>query len=229
MNEVRIASELSGIAKLVRVADCGVPAYTGPVPSDNTDTNFPPKKQIVSYAKANVPAGGRILDYGAGRYARNAVGLREAGFEVYAFDPFKGGGDGWTGVTSKLPSGEKFDMVFTAFVLNVVKVNVEKGIISECRRFGSDVHWTRGADIFKMVKRAMARGRGSVYDFYISEFAPKYPGAMEELESGEISDLTLMCFCEHGVITSKGFQRIPDPNGYSRKGNPGSSSVLFFS
>lgn len=120
MNESKIASELMDIAKMVRVAECGVPAYAGPVPADNTDTNFPANKHIVSYAKASVPAGGRILDYGAGRYARNAAGLREAGFEVYAFDPFKGGGDGWTGVTKKLPAGEKFDLVFTAYVLNKI-------------------------------------------------------------------------------------------------------------
>jgi hypothetical protein len=198
-------------------------AYTGPMPKDSTDTHFRPKKDIMEYVAANVRLGGTVLDYGAGRYARNAVGLREAGYRVYAYDPLKGDGDGWKGVSPELPCG-KFDLVFSSYVLNVVRQDVEREIVEECRKFGPDVHWTRGRDIFNIAKKAIRGREGVVVDFFLGEFAAGHPTAKAEYDGREVSDETIMEFSRHGFRTTRGFQRIPSPAGYERSG----SSVLFF-
>lgn len=64
-----------------------------------------------------------ILDFGAGKVGRHANALRDLGYTVYAYDPFNGeqDADPYTGVSNKLPpKGEEFDLVFSAFVLNVM-------------------------------------------------------------------------------------------------------------
>jgi len=200
--------------------------YNGPVPPDNTDTNFKPNRYILAYAQKTVKPGGRILDYGAGRYARNAKGLRELGFEVYAYDPYehKCSGDGWAGVSEDLPVGERFDLVFSAYVLNVVTEAVEQTL--DFSDFGPDVHWARGSDILKMARGALnVKRKGRVFEFFMDTFAKVHPTAGEEMEHGEVTEDTLMQFCEHGMITIRGFQRIPSPPGYVRI--PQGSSSLF--
>ena len=74
---------------------------------------------------------GKVMDFGAGKYARNANYLREKGVKVYAYDPFNGdpNGDGWNTTTTKLPPAGKFDAVFTSYVLNVVPEHIEDQII----------------------------------------------------------------------------------------------------
>jgi len=98
-------------------------------------------------------------------------------------------------------------------VLNVVPDHIEDDIIADMKRFSSkQVHITRNTDIADTVKKALSRGDSDVTAFYLKHFAPRYPGAAEELEEtgGAISKKTLMAFCGFGVKTSRGFQRIPE-------------------
>ena len=146
-----------------------------------------------------------VLDYGAGKYGRNANFLRENGVNVYAYDPFNGTNvDGWTGVSNKLPK-KKFDIGFTSYVLNVVPVNVEEQIIADIsHKVKHQVHITRNKDITVSIKKALARGDSTVTSFFEKEFG------QSNVDPKEIDDETLEMFVHFGVQTSKGFQRIPE-------------------
>ena len=176
------------------------------------------------FAKGHIKPGMMVLDFGAGKFARNANFLREQGVKVYAYDPYNGSSmeDGWTGTTTKLPSG-RFDVGFTSFVLNVVPEHTEdkllKTISGLCRE---EFHITRNQDIAVTVKAALLRKDKLVSEFFLTQFADDVE--KEEWEGGSISAPTLAKFCKHGVQTSKGFQRIPflEEKGYSlvrRTGN----------
>ncbi len=147
-----------------------------------------------------------ILDYGAGKFARNADYLREKGMKVYAYDPFNGkpGADGWEigKVSLNLPN-IKFDIAFTSFVLNVVPFHIEEDILKDVRKYsGNEYHITRNKDIFVTIKSALLRKDPIVYNFYINEY-----GGSPDIEN--ITDEEIMDFCYFGVQTSRGFQRIP--------------------
>ncbi len=152
----------------------------------------------------------KVIDFGAGS-GRNADYLRAQGLKVYAFDPHNGdaGADGWEGVTTKPPKG-KFDVGFTSFVLNVVPEDVEKQIIGSLKKICKEsYHITRNLDIFNMVKKALGRGDPRVTNFFLEHFADEKEAAM--LEEGTLTDDVIMEFCQHGLETSSGFQRIPMP------------------
>lgn len=150
-----------------------------------------------------------ILDYGAGRFARNANYLREQGYRVYAYDPFNGApdGDGWN-VTSQKKPAEQFDVGFTSFVLNVVPEHIEKSIIEDLKQLAkTSYHITRNKDIFDMVKKALSRREPTVTNFFLNNFADEEE--RQAFEEGRLTDKIIQDFCEHGVQTSRGFQRIP--------------------
>ena len=154
-----------------------------------------------------------ILDYGAGKYARNADFLRENGYKVFAYDPFNGSDvDGWEigNVSSTLPDGVTFDFGFSSYVLNVVPESVEDSIISELDKLcNKQVHLTRNRDIIDLIKKSAVKDGNVVNEFYINQFAPKYEGAMEDLEDGQLEKETILAFAKFGTATSRGFQRIP--------------------
>jgi len=170
------------------------------------------------YKKGVFKEGDVILDYGAGKYGRNANFLREEGFKVYAYDPFNGKAvDGYEGVSNKLPKGTKFDVAFTSFVLNVVPDKIENTIIKEIKRFSKkQFHITRNMDIFDSVKKALGRKDKLVSNFFLDEFA----NSQEEgaYNTDKLTDKMILAFCEFGVQTSKGFQRIPflDDKGFKQ-------------
>ena len=146
-----------------------------------------------------------ILDYGAGKYARNADFLRDLGFTVYAYDPFNGlsGSDGYEyGVVSRNLPRETFDVVFTSFVLNVVPFYIEKDIVKETENLskGNVYHITRNKDIFDTVDNALSRKDRIVTNFFWNVY--QYPGDI-------ITPEVVYDFCCYGVQTSRGFQRIP--------------------
>lgn len=159
------------------------------------------------------PPGAKILDYGAGKYARNADFLRKNGHEVYAYDPYNGGGgDGWAQgtVSSKLPSDITFDVGFTAYVLNVVPEKIEKHIVSEVRQHcRKSYHITRNMDIFASIKKALLRQDKLVAGFYFSEYLQQPAHNLSDITDEEILE-----FCKFGVQTSRGFQRIPETEDF---------------
>ncbi len=159
---------------------------------------------------------GKVLDYGAGKYGRNANYLREQGLEVYAYDPFNGSDvDGWNGVSKTKPR-TKFDTGFSTYVLNVVPTNIEKDIIGEVASMSKhQIHITRNLDIFDSIKKAFKREDKNIVSFFKKEFANN--NELKALEDGSLTDEIILAFCEFGVQTSRGFQRIPTLEQYGYK------------
>lgn len=158
--------------------------------------------------------GMRVLDWGAGRMARNGDFLRGLGCEVYAYDPFHStGGTGWEpgSVVSTKPPAQEFDAGFTCFVLNVVPENVEDEIIRDMSAYTTTLyHVVRNRDVYDMAYKALT---GQIHnqfivDFFVNQFADD-----EELEAWEndtIYEDTIEAFCQFGFESGKGrFQRIP--------------------
>ena len=90
----------------------------------------------------------KVLDFGAG-HGRHANALRGLGYTVYAYDPFNGKGDAdpYTEISNKLPpQGEKFDLVFSAYVLNVMGKEDLLATVAEAEHYaegGLVVHTVR--------------------------------------------------------------------------------------
>lgn len=172
----------------------------------------PAIKWLVS--KGIITTGMTVLDYGAGKYGRNAKYLKEIGCEVYTYDPYNGtDSDGWCGVSTMLPKNKDFDIGFTSFVLNVVPSNIEDDIISELDLFcRHSIHITRNMDIYDTIKKSLERKNKAVVEFFTNEYADN-DDIIKKLHNDELSKVDIMDFCEYGSITSKSpprFQRIPD-------------------
>ena len=147
-----------------------------------------------------------ILDFGAGKYDRNATWLRKKGFRVYSYDPYNGAGysDGWENVTMKLPTGH-FDVAFSSYVLNVVPEHVEQNIVEKmARRADQSYHIVR-EDIFKVAKKALTGHCNTACQFFLDEFATEEEKEM--YHAGKLTDEIILRFCEHGFETRDGFQR----------------------
>ena len=153
-----------------------------------------------------------VLDYGAGKFARNADWLREQGTKVYAYDPFNGtSADGWEhgNVSSRKPKG-KFDLVFTSYVLNVVPKHVEESIIETTLRYAKHaIHIVRNRDVIAMVREALNKRDRYVYPFFVNEY-----NNGKVIEPDKITEKMILSFCKFGVQTSRGFQRLTDLHDY---------------
>lgn len=163
------------------------------------------------FKKEYIKEGDTMLDFGAGKYARNADWLRGKGCKVYAYDPFNSNGsEGWEDgkISNKLPKGEKFDLVFSSFVLNVVPKHIEKSILKDIKKlkFKKQYHIVRYTDIHDTVYRALKKKDKFVYKFFEEHYWKKKWGEIPE----EISKETMKDFCRYGVQTSRGFQRVTD-------------------
>jgi len=163
-----------------------------------------------------IKPGMKVVDYGAGKYGRNANFLRENGVEVFGYDPYNGtDSDGWSGVSKTPPTGQKFDLAMSVFVLNVVPEHTEDDIITKMRRLAPhQIHITRNLDVFESVKKALKRQDKTVGGFFLEEFADEEQ--KQRYEAGELTDQDIMEFVHHGAQTSRGFQRIPtlDQKGF---------------
>lgn len=152
----------------------------------------------------SLPKDSVILDYGAGRYSRNANFLRERGYTVYAYDPYHGEPDvdgfDYGCISNTLPD-RQFDIVLTVYVLNVVPRYEEINICEEAERIATQkvIHVTRNLDIYKDMKASVRKKSKIIYKYFREE----YQGGKEP------SDPSVLDMCYFGIITSKGFQRIP--------------------
>lgn len=200
--------------------------YEGPaISSEGTSIKGDAAPAIKSLMGSAIQPGMKVLDFGAGKYARNADYLRGEGVDVYAYDlpDNANSDDGWKkgNVSSKLPpKSPKFDVAITAFVLNVVRCSDEKKIVQQCRSFAKkSFHITRNEELYDAVKDAVRDKRDPVWTFFKEVYAPKSHMAQEEIRNGYITDDTIRQFCYFGVQTSKGFQRWPYPgrNGLKEK------------
>jgi len=109
-----------------------------------------------------------ILDFGAG-HGRHADALRGLGYKVYAYDPFNGkqDADPYTGVSNKLPpKRDNFDLVFSAYVLNVMTEEDMLEALAEAEDYAEEggfvLHTVReDSDMKKKVEPGGSfRGRG---------------------------------------------------------------------
>jgi len=149
--------------------------------------------------------GMKVLDYGAGKYGRNAIHFREKGAHVYAYDPFNGEDtDGWTGVSKTPPTG-RFDVAFTCYVLNVLPAPTEDDVIEIVEGFAPcQVHITRNIDILDSVRESVEKGSK-----VIPRFVAEHYGDVDVATMDRDALFDLCCF---GVQTSEKpqrFQRIP--------------------
>lgn len=164
------------------------------------------------FEKGYFKLGDTILDFGAGKYARNSDYLRELGCNVYAYDPYNyNSKDGWSQktVSSILPtSSEKFDAVFSSYVLNVMPKSLEKDILAQLKKINCKkyYHIVRNADILSSVGKALDRKDPITYGFFQDVYWKKSWGLIPD----KIDKQILIDFCRFGVQTSKGFQRITD-------------------
>lgn len=114
--------------------------------ADSTDTQTRPMQFVKDLVGTIITPGMRVLDFGAGRHARNADYLRGKGIKCYAYDPYKATkGDGWEkgSVSAKLPGG-LFDVVLSTYVLNTVKPDEAAIILRQAQKRGKcQIHVVR--------------------------------------------------------------------------------------
>ncbi len=181
--------------------------------------------------KGHIKAGMKVLDYGAGNgrnaeYLRNVIGCR-----VYAFDPnnanTKGSGYKPGNVTSKKPRG-RFDVAFSCYVLNVVRVKDERAICKALESFSDTVfHVVRPEhELVDMADNALRyRERYNspnkfIYDWYHKRFwqTGGYPSACESTCPVCATD-RVFDFCHYGFPTGKDkFQRLVSAHAMRRRG-----------
>ena len=152
---------------------------------------------------------GKILDYGAGRYGRNAEYLRGKGLTVYAYDPYNGtdcNGYEKDCVSNKLPE-DHFDIGFTSYVLNVVPEYVKEDIINNVKSFcNKSYHIARNMDVFDSAKNSLKKKNKLLLNF------------IKNVYNQEVTtDDDIMNLCIFGYQTKNGFQRITKTEGFGFK------------
>lgn len=183
-------------------------------------------------AKKNIiPEGSTVLDFGAGKFARNAHWLRENhGCDVWAYDPFNANSsDGWEArnVSNVLPQGVHFDAAFSSYVLNVMDEETERNVIRQMESVADTVvHITRGADITDMILRVITgKSKNKYMTDYIEENYPEY---FAKMQAGEATRMDAEELGYMGVRTAQDdFQRIPDLSKYGYRRSGSKSSMIW--
>lgn len=164
----------------------------------------------VRFLKDNgyIPDKSFILDFGAGKYPRNANYLRSLGHTVYAYDPLNGEDiDGLSnkvmGISSSILPTYLFDIIITSYVLNVVPLYEEQNINNLLKTFTVSInnniyHIVRNDDIIKLAETALQREDDNLIKGF---FYKVYHGSI-------ISTSTIIDFCKFGFQTLRGFQRL---------------------
>jgi len=181
----------------------------------------PPIRWLVK--KGLIKKGMRVLDWGAGKSARNADYLRSLGCKVYAYDPYNStGGNGWQrgSVSARPPkSGEKFDVALSCYVLNVVRIADERAIIRRLKhRADKVIHITRSEkELADMATSALLGETDNpwIHDWYCQKFLNNswcFGPDKAVLAS-------IHAFCEYGFQTGKDkFQRLTTKSAMKHRG-----------
>ena len=139
-----------------------------------------PNKDLVNFITSNIPKeNNKILDWGSGK-GRHTKFLRDLGYEVWSYDPYNGEDtlDGYNNISKHLPEFCNFDIVFSAYVLNVIpKKDLSKEIVkieSYSKKDGIVIHKVReDIDLIKKValeKDYTVKGRnGSIQRLVLRE------------------------------------------------------------
>jgi len=177
--------------------------YNGPeINSSKTARKFknPVREVVELFKNGTVRPGDTVLDYGAG-YGRNAEYLRERGLTVYAYDPSADESvDGWTSVSGKKPQ-QKFDVVLSTYVLNVVKKSIQDEILMEVENYGSVIIHIVRNDIVDVVETLES---GAMFQTFLKIWG------CEKRDNLSVA--------EFGIPTRDGFQRLVkdvDMDGYT--------------
>ena len=190
--------------------------YQGdPLETGGTSMNFrggvsPAVKWL--FHRRHITEGMNVLDFGAGKYDRNAKFLREWGVNVWSYDPYHGYGlhNGLDGVSMIIRDNTRFDVVFTSFVLNVVPDHVETQILKRCEALADKQFHVVRADLYNYVYRALHRREKTVTDFFLNEFGGTLPDAHHYTYTDKPPVYEVIeDFCYFGTKTTKGFQRMP--------------------
>jgi len=179
-----------------------------------------------------IKPGMTVWENGAGKYSRNADPLRAMGVKVFTSDPYNGSPSvsGWEiGEVAKVwtpPSGVKFDVALTVFVINVVSKPTQDTIVSNMSQYADKVfHVSRNSDIYENFKKNLNKpGDNLVKKFFLDHWVDGEPDAEElkmALENGNVPDEAILAFAYFGSMTSKGFQRIPDLTRSDQGGHKG--------
>ena len=153
-----------------------------------------------------------VVDWGSGKYARNAKWLREQGLQVYAYDPWHGNGDGYQGISSIEPK-ERFKTGFSSYVLNVIRLQDEQYILEMLKEITEySYHVVRG-DILGQVKKWMEKGNPTTVEWFRSEFAT--PEEIDLYDQGRLPSEVMLEFARFGVKTGMGYNRF----GFQRSCN----------
>ena len=161
-----------------------------------------------------------VLDYGAGKYGRNAEWLKSQGIPTYAYDlNHQTNSDGWEGVSRTLPN-DTFDIAFSSYLLNVVPEDVESQIISnmESRTNGTVFHIVRGGDIADMIWANVSGKNKKINHWVMDYIRDNYPEYQAKIEDGTITEKDAKELAILGVQSEEdSFQRIPDLTKYGYK------------
>jgi len=181
--------------------------YSGTTMSKNTSIVGGVTEGISSLFKSG-KIFGKVLDYGAGRVDRNAKFLRENGLEVYSYDPFWGSGDsGYETTSDKLPN-DTFDVGYTSYVLNVVSLPEQNGILNTMNNLcKKQYHIVRYMDLYDLAKKNLESDKDNVIKNF---FTKEYKGNLEQYLNSDRESRTsvLTDFLQYGTETSNGFQRL---------------------
>ena len=79
-----------------------------------------PNSDLIAFITKNISKDKTILDWGSG-HGRHTNALRNEGYKVWSYDPYNGKEtlDGYNNISKYLPDF-KHDVIFTAYVLNVI-------------------------------------------------------------------------------------------------------------
>jgi hypothetical protein len=157
--------------------------------------------------------GMKVLDYGAGKYARNSKFLQQHGIDSVAVDPFNHNEKSGV-LPDEAVAGKHFDVAFTSYVLNVVPEKIEDEILSKLDKLAdSQCHITRGVDLVEFLAASQDR-KGFTYK-WIQENVKGLNAEVKRFLQGQASKEDLIKLAEFGFATPRGFQRLP---GLERKG-----------
>jgi hypothetical protein len=150
------------------------------------------------YDNLYIKSGMKVLDYGAGKYSRNANYLRSKNIDVFAYDPYNyTHGNGWdVDTVSNSICNEKFDIVFTSYVLNVVEYDISMHIMNDVCEYSNTVYHIVRNNIHSIAENTII---GNTYNKYVISSWNKYI----ENNSDDNTVENLKEFAKYGFMTKK--------------------------
>ncbi|MFA5024246.1 MAG: hypothetical protein WC523_04780 [Patescibacteria group bacterium] len=146
----------------------------------------------------------KILDYGAGKYARNTKYLVGQGFNSIAVDKFNYN-EQYNVLKNKDIRDLYFDVSFTSYVLNVVSEYTESRILNKLSNISkTQCHIVRNDLVSNL--DCVQKNKGPVYNWIIKNVTMKKEAKL--FSAGQADNDCLIKLARFGFATPKGFQRL---------------------